>query len=161
MGVGVKIDGAKVGVAAFVVKGEEGVIGVVPFTRGVAEICVCSWTGFVPSGIESSFRLYVKNLFCSCMYCRALSYSPMSVQNSSLSIFSYSASVTELLEESLSSAALDIAAAPERCWLLSHRRRIFLHQVIHLFAIYNCPECLALGQQTNNQTASARLLHTV
>ena len=93
MGGDVKIDGSKVGVAATVVKGEEGVIwvtgsciGVVPFTRGVAEICVCSWTGFVPSGIESSFRLYVKSLFCSCMYCRALSYSPMSVRSSSLSI---------------------------------------------------------------------------
>ena len=62
MGGGVKIDGANVGVAVTVVKGEEGAIwvtgsciGVVPFTRGVAEICVCSWTGFVPSGIESSF----------------------------------------------------------------------------------------------------------
>ena len=96
MGGGVKIDGANVGVAVTVVKGEEGAIwvtgsciGVVPFTRGVAEICVCSWTGFVPSGIESSFRLYVKNLFCSCMYCRALSYSPMSVRYSSLCILFY------------------------------------------------------------------------
>ena len=149
MGGGVKIDGAKVGVVATVVKGEEGVIwvtgsciGVVPFTRGVAEICVCSWTSFVPSGIESSFRLYVKNLFCSCMYRRALSYSPMSYPYYSAGVAS-----AELLEESLSSAALDIAAAPERCWLLSHFGRIFLHQVIHLIAIYNCPDGLALDQQ--------------
>ena len=69
MGGGVRADGTKVGVAATVVKGEEGAtggtgtcIGVVLFTRGVAEICFCSWTCFVASGIESSCRLYV--FFC-------------------------------------------------------------------------------------------------
>ena len=49
MGGGVKTDGAEAGVAATLVKGEEGAIWVtgsciwvVLFTRGVAEICVCS-----------------------------------------------------------------------------------------------------------------------
>ena len=74
------------------VRGEEGAIwvtdigiGVVLFTRGVANIC-SSLTVFVASGIESSFRLYVKNLFCHCMYCRALSYFSRSVQYSNSSI---------------------------------------------------------------------------
>ena len=58
-----KTDGAKIGVAAIVVMGEEGAIWVtgsciqvVSFTRGEAKICVCSWSGLSLSGKESSFR---------------------------------------------------------------------------------------------------------
>ena len=85
-------------------------MGMVPFTRRVAEICVCSWTGFVPSGIESSFRLYVKNLF----------YIVFSNVCTIQELIHIILQALQLLEESLSSATLDIAAAPEGCWLLSH-----------------------------------------
>ena len=57
----------------------------------------------------------------------------------------YSASVAspEILWESLGSAALDIAAAPEKSWLFFGGGGVFLDQLIQLFVIYNCPECLS------------------